>query len=262
VIRSRRVVAVHDEREDDFGVASKKVTPVTVDEHYPYIRRNLVWRVAAGLLYWVVLPLPALALMWWYGIRLRYRGTIRWLGGCYMYANHTNWVDVILPYLLSWPRRAYIVSGPTAVSVPVVRHIVPMLGAVPLSTTPAGKQMFRDFLADVTRKGHPVAIYPEAHEWPYYNGIRDFPAYSFTYPVRTATPVVGYVVTYRQRRFLKFRRPAMTVTVGPPIMPASWEGTTDPKQVVRDAVHTFMCDTVRELGSFAWIQYELDDGAI
>jgi 1-acyl-sn-glycerol-3-phosphate acyltransferase len=132
-----------------------------------------------------------------------------------------------------------------------------MLGGIPLNTTDEGKAKFRQALDKVVQKGCPVAIFPEQHEWPYYNGIRNFTPYSFTYPVHTATPAIGYVVTYRRRLVWRRRPPHMTVTVGHPVMPEAWAGAEDPKQVARDAVYTFMCDTVKKKKSYAWVDYEL-----
>jgi len=256
----RQTIVVKDAAEADFGTASRHVEPRTIDQGYRYTGHGWAWWVASALLYWVVAPVVVFTILAIYGVRFTNRAAVRRAGGVYLYANHSHWTDSLLPYALAWPRRAYIVAGPTAVSIPFVRHIVGMLGGVPLNTTPAGKETFRAFLAGVVAKGHPVGIYPEAHEWPYYTGIRDFSARSFTYPVRTGAPVLPYVVTYRARRWRKNRPPKLTVTVGEVIPPSVWEGTADPKQVARDAVHTWMVDTVRRLGSVEWVRYELEPG--
>ncbi len=250
-------VVVGDAAEDDYGVVSKHVTMRPVDETYRYRRRNPLWRLVAAFLYYIVVPIPALVIALLHGMRFVNRRAFRQAGGCYAYANHTHWVDVFIPYLLSFPRRAYVVAGPTAVSVPVVRHLVPMLGGVPLNITEAGKAAFREYLADLVRRGHPVAIFPEAHEWPYFNGIRDFPPYSFTYPVHRPAPVIGYVVTYRRRRRLTGHRPFLTVTVGQPIPPETWAGAEDPKALLKEKVHGFMVDTVQREHSFGWVEYDI-----
>lgn len=251
-----QTIVVNNARDDDFGAAGRHVKSAVIDETYQYRGHHLLWRIAADFLYYVLVPIVALVLIVIYGVRFTNRAAIRKLGGCYIYGNHTHWMDVFFPFMLSYPKRAYIVTGPTAVSIPVVKHLVAMLGGIPLNTTRAGKVAFREALNRVVAQGSPVAIFPEVHEWPYYNGIRDFSPASFTYPVRTSTPVVGYVVTYR-RRWLKNRPPHLTVTVGSPVMPQVWEGAANPKQVVRDQVHQFMCDTVRALDSQAWVRYQI-----
>ncbi|MCL2470724.1 MAG: 1-acyl-sn-glycerol-3-phosphate acyltransferase [Propionibacteriaceae bacterium] len=256
----RRTITVSDEHEDDFGVASRHVNQRVVDETYPYIRRNPLWRLASALLYYVVGPIPVWLISKMYGMKIVNRSAIRKAGGCYAYANHTHWTDVLIPYLLAFPKRAYVVAGPTAVSVPVAKHLVPMVGGIPLNETVTGKAHFRQALDRAVKRGGVVAIFPEAHVWPYFNGIRDFSPASFTYPVRCSSPVVGYVVTYRPRRWLTMRPPRPTVTVGEPIMPETWANQPDPKQVLRDKVYQFMSQTARTKKSYAWVHYTTPDG--
>lgn len=254
-------VIVRDTAADDFGTASKHVNPRAVTETYNYQHRNPLWWLAASLLYYVLVPPVALVLRVMYGIRIRNRRAVASAGGCYLYGNHTHWVDVFMPFLLGFPRRAWVVAGPTAVSLPLVRHIVPMVGGVPLNTTVAGKIKFRAALADAVAHGQVVGIFPEAHDWPYYNGIRDFPDRSFSYPVRTGAPVVPYVVTYRRRRWRTNRPPHITITVGQPIRPADWAGAADPKRFVRDRVYDFMVATVAEQDSYGFVEYRQADAA-
>jgi len=251
---SRRVRTVVAD-DEDFGTASKLVDARVVDERYPY-SHGLLWRCVSAFLYYVVAPVPVWLLSKVYGLRIRNRRAIRSLGGCYIYGNHTHWVDDLIPYLISFPVRASIVTGPTAVSMPLIRHLVSMLGGIPLNSTEAGKAAFREALDRAVKQGGPVAIFPEAHEWPYYNGIRDFPPYSFTYPVRSCAPVVAYVVTYT-KRFFSWYPPRMTVTIDEPIPPSCWQGLLDPKTYLRDRVLDFMRTTARQSHSYAWIDYRL-----
>jgi len=252
-------IVVTDPATADFGAPGRVIADRPIDEHYPYRRRNPLWHLVSAILYYLVFPLPAYAIGLAHGLRFRHREAVRRLGGCYLYGNHTHWFDAVLPYLLAFPRRAYIVAGPTAVSVPLVRYLVPMLGAIPLNPTPAGKAAFRAACAAAVRRGCPVAIYPEAHEWPYYNGVRDFSPAAFTYPVRTGAPVLPFAVTYRRRPVFARRAPHMTVTVGEAILPEAWQGAADPRTVLRDAVHAWLCDTVAAQHSYAWVDYVLPE---
>ncbi|MCL2735701.1 MAG: 1-acyl-sn-glycerol-3-phosphate acyltransferase [Propionibacteriaceae bacterium] len=254
----RQTITVRDPLTDDFGSTSQRVRTVNVDETYQYAHRNPLWRLVSWVMYYIVAPIPLYLISRVYGMRFVGRSTVRRQGGCYLYGNHSHWTDVLVPYLLSFPARAVVVAGPTAVSVPVAKALVPMLGGVPLNTTVAGKIAFRSALDAAVRRGESVAVFPEAHLWPYFTGVREFSSASFTYPVRTATPVVPYVVTYRRRRWLTWRPPHLTVTVGPAILPEAWQGSPDPKGVLRDAVRSFMVDTIREQGSHPWVEYVVE----
>lgn len=99
-------------------------------------------------------------------------------------------------------------------------------------------------------------IYPEAHIWPYYNGIRPFPDTAFAYPVREQVPAVGVVVVYRQRKLLRCLPPCITVVVGEPVYPGRIPAAAQrPPGALHQKVYTFMCDTVARRHSYAHIEY-------
>ena len=98
-------------------------------------------------------------------------------------------------------------------------------------------------------------IYPEAHIWPYYNGIRPFPDTAFAYPVREQVPAVGVVVVYRQRKLLRFLPPCITVVVSDPFYPDSALPPRSARRALHQKVYTFMCDTAARRHSYAHIEY-------
>ncbi len=130
-----------------------------------------------------------------------------------------------------------------------------MLGAVPLADTIDGTRQFLAALHRRLERCQAVMIYPEAHIWPYYNGIRPFPDTAFAYPVREQAPAVGAVVVYRQRKLLRFLPPCITVVVSNPFYP---DHTLPPRSARKDLhrkIYTFMCDTVARRNSYAHINY-------
>ena len=130
-----------------------------------------------------------------------------------------------------------------------------MLGAVPLADTINGTRQFLAALHRRLERRQAIMIYPEAHIWPYYNGIRPFPDTAFAYPVREQVPAVGVVVVYRQRKLLRFLPPCITVVVSDPFYP---DPALPPRSARRDLhrkVYTFMCDTVARRHSYAHIEY-------
>ncbi len=62
-----------------------------------------------------------------------------------------------------------------------------------------------------------IAIYPEAHIWPYYTKIRPFDEKSFRYPVDFDKPVFSFTNTYQKRKFSK--KPKMVTYVDGPFFP-------------------------------------------
>ena len=192
-----------------------------------------------------------------FGLRIENRKALRALpGGYFLYGNHTNTLaDAFIPTLLAFPRRANIITSADTVSIPGVRNIVQMLGAIPLANTIEGTRQFLAAMHRRLERGQAVMIYPEAHIWPYYNGIRPFPDTSFAYPVREQLPVVAAAVVYRQRKLLRALPPRITVVVSDPFYP---DPALPPRSARRDLhkkVYTFLCDTVSARRSYAHIEY-------
>jgi len=59
---------------------------------------------------------------------------------------------------------------------------------------------FQDAIGKLIGKKKCIAIYPEAHIWPFYTGIRNFKDTSFSYPVKYDVPVFCFTNTYQKRR--------------------------------------------------------------
>lgn len=192
-----------------------------MDAKFPYIHKSLPFRVGAFLLYYFI----ALLIVWIYirvinGTKFINRKALRQIkGGFFLYGNHTHWSDSFLPHVVAAPKRTYIIANPDAVSIKGIKNIVLMLGIIPLPTKLGCLRTFIDVLETRCNQGACVAVYPEAHIWPYYTGIREFPDASFKYPAKFNVPVVAMVTTFRKRvgalRFIK--TPARTIFLSDPI---------------------------------------------
>ena len=208
---SRKTIYYHDPLHDDFAPTNGHIRPKPIGADFPYEHPSPVWQALAFVVYRLIMtPFLFLYCKLVFGLRIENRKALRELpGGYFLYGNHTNTLaDAFIPTLLAFPRRANIVTAADTVSIPGVRNIVQMLGAVPLADTIDGT---RQFLAAIHRRlerRQAVMIYPEAHIWPYYNGIRPFPDTAFAYPVREQVPAVGVVVVYRQRK--RCERPVLS----------------------------------------------------
>ena len=245
-----------DELNDDF--ADNFTQPLRIiDENYKYNTRNPLWHIISFVLYYLLaVPFGFLYIKIAFGLKIKGRKNLRKLKGGYcLYLNHTNWIDSFIPSFIAWPKRAYIITSPRAVSLPLLPILVPMLGGVPLNSSSLGKKHFREFLNKKMSNSNVVAVFPEAHLWPFYNKIRNFNEHSFTYPVRQKTPVVISTLTYHQRRVFKNAKPTVTITIGRPILPDTWEKSDNPKMFLRNKVLKIMKDTVRQENSYAFNKY-------
>ena len=255
---SRKTIYYHDPLHDDFAPTNGHIRPKPIGADFPYEHPSPVWQALAFVVYRLIMtPFLFLYCKLVFGLRIENRKVLRELpGGYFLYGNHTNTLaDAFIPTLLAFPRRANIVTAADTVSIPGVRNIVQMLGAVPLADTIDGTRQFLAALHRRIERRQAIMIYPEAHIWPYYNGIRPFPDTAFAYPVREQVPAVGVVVVYRQRKLLRFLPPCITVVVGEPVYPDASLPPRSARRALHQEVYTFMCDTVTRRHSYAHIEY-------
>ena len=164
---SRKTVYYHDPLHDDFAPTNGRIHPKQIGADFPYEHKGPLWNALAFVVYRMVMtPFLFLYCKLVFGLRIENRKALRALpGGYFLYGNHTNTLaDAFIPTLLSFPRRANIITSADTVSIPGVRNIVQMLGAIPLANTIEGT---RQFLAAMHRrlerfhgvpKGCPVCI--------------------------------------------------------------------------------------------------------
>lgn len=257
-MKRERIRYYSDASTDDFAGTNIHTKPVGAD--FPFHPSSIVWRIVAFLAYYLVaVPIVFLVSKLYLGLRFENRRVLHKLRGTgfYLYGNHTQQLDAFVPAMAAFPSKAYIIANPDAVSLPLLRTVVQMLGAIPVPTELAGMRPFTDAVYARRAEGNCIAIYPEAHIWPFYTGIRPFPDTSFRYPVRDGAPVVAMVTTYRKREGL-FRfcaRPGMTITFSEPM---TANPTLPPKKAqaeLRDRVRAFMLEVSSRNENVAFIRY-------
>ena len=249
-----KTVYYSDELNDDFALPEgksfkKKVIPAD----YKYIHKNPIWHIFSFIFYRIFAT--TIAYVYCYigkGLRVKNKKALKKVkGGFFFYGNHTSAAaDAFVPSILCFPKKNYIVANADVVSIPVIRFLTPLMGALPLPSTMNGMKNLISSMKTLTKK-YAITIYPEAHIWPYYNGVRPFLDTSFNYPMKFNVPAVPYVTTYRKRKILRFLKPAITVTVGEPIFPADVKDKTE----MRNIAYEFMKKTIEQEGSYAYINY-------
>lgn len=254
-----KTIYYQDPLTDDF--ATLNIRTREVGPTFPYLRSSLLWRLASSFLYYVVaVPIVFVISKVYLGLRFENRKVLRQLKntGYFLYGNHTRALDAFLPALSSFPKKAYIVANPDAVSLPFLKNLVLMLGVIPIPNQFSGMRKFIHTITQRSQQGHCIAIFPEAHIWPFCTEIRPFSDTSFRYPVRESLPAVAMVTTYRRRKGLMrlLRRPAMTVTFSEPMYPDTTLSPKHAQEDLRDRAFRFMTETAATKENIAYIQYE------
>lgn len=231
---------------DEFSTGG--ITPRSIDEHYRYIDNRPLWCLGRFVSYRLItMPIAYLYCKISLHSTFRNRQVLKAAKGqgCFVYGNHTQQVgDPFLPNLALFPRSVYVIVHPDNVSIPVLGRITPYLGALPLPGNLKAMRNFRDAIRTRIREGNVIVVYPEAHIWPYYTGIRDFPATSLKYPVELDAPCFAMTTTYRKRRF--GRKPRTVTYLDGPFYPDKTLPLRSRAQALRDQIHETMVLRSRE----------------
>ena len=230
----QKIIYYDSETTDDF--AGNKIEHKDIPAGYRFTFKNPVARAAAFLLYYLVgVPFGFLFQKIAFGEKIvgreklkPYRKT-----GYFLYGNHTRAAgDAYCPSAVAFPKKAFIIANADCVNLPGVRFLVKAFGALPIPLSIGKMKEFVRTVETLERDGRVVAIYPEAHIWPYYTKIRPFSSVSFRYPAESGKPVFTFTTVYKKRRFLK--RPRTVVYIDGPFFPPSTALPVEKKNALRD----------------------------
>lgn len=252
--KEKKIIYYTDELNDDFaGVGERR--KIEIDEHYPYIRKNIFYKAAKFIVYRVfVTPFAFLFCKAKFGMKIvgkeKYKPFKK--DGSYLYGNHTQIPgDGFIPNVITFPQTTHIIVNPDNVALKGTQNIMMMLGALPTPTTLRGFASFEKALAEHISQNRAIVIYPEAHIWPYYTGIRPFPSTSFRYPAKDKKPVFAFTVTYRCS---KRGRPRIVVYVDGPFQ-SDKESVREREKELREMVYCAMCERANTSENYAFTEY-------
>jgi len=235
-----KIIYYKDPLNDDF--ANNKIKTKNIPQNYNYIKSR-PRTFFANLFYYLVFPVVYIIQKIVYGEKYvgkkklnPYKKT-----GFFMFGNHTRAMgDAYSPSIIAFPKKAYIICNPDAVSIPFVSRITKDLGAIPV---PAQndfynlKKLFKAVELHAQKK-HVITIFPEAHIWPFCTKIRPFLSTSFKYAVKFNKPVFCFTTTYSKRRFLK--TPKTTVYIDGPFFCDSALTDAENQEFLRNQVYNAM----------------------
>ncbi len=230
----QKVIYYTDELNDEFSAA--QITPRVIDGSYDYLPGG-AWKRVTHFFWYRVVATP----LAWVFLKLKFRHKV--IGrdvlkqakdtGCFLFGNHTQPVaDALIPTMLCFPKTVNVIVHPNNVSMPVLGKITPSLGALPLPDDLTASRNFIHALETLIARGRAVCVYPEAHIWPYYTGIRPFSDKSFRYPIKYGVPAFCFTNTYQKRG----KRVRMVTYVDGPFFPDPDLPLTRQRQELRDRV--------------------------
>lgn len=225
-------------------------------ENYAWIHEKLPYRIFSKCLYLlaVLFAFPYCRFGLHMKIEDRSAPGRRTAPGCFLYGNHTQPVgDAFIPVRIFAPRHCYVGVSPANLGIPILGPLLPMLGALPMPRSISGMKQFKEAVRVRTAGRGCVAFYPEAHVWPWYTGIRPFPAAPFGFPVECRVPCFCMTTTYQKRK--RGRKPGITVYLDGPFYPDGSLSRKRQKEKLRDEIYGCMVRRSQN-STYQYINYE------
>lgn len=249
------IIYYSDELNDDF--ANSNIQAIKIDENYKYIHTNPFWKMAEFFVHRILFTFPCyIYSKLKFGIKIDNRKAIlnelKKGKGAFIYHNHTQIVlDPFLPTFLAFPHKGYIIANPDNISMPVLGKLNRMNGAIPVPDTIGASKKFMKAIEYYIQRGKMISIYPEAHVWPYYTGIRNFTDVSFKYPVKYNVPIFTCTTTYYKKK----NKVRIKLFVDGPFYPDTTLKTKDATKKLRDIAYNMMVDRCKSENTYSKYKY-------
>lgn len=244
-----------DEQNDDFFTLKTSLI-VKIDENYQYLPKSWFGKICSWFLYYLI-AIPFLALFTFFcGTKVYNKKSLKKLKkqGYIVFGNHTHFIDAFAVQVrITAPKRTYIISNKEAVSKRVVRTFTKVLGALPIADTLSAHKNMNKSIETILNKNQVVVVYPEAHIWPYYTGVRPFPATSFKLAAKNRVPVVPVATTFKKRKFGK--KPRIIQTIGEPIYFDENLSTQENAIRYRDYCYNYIKQQVEKSDNYVYNEY-------
>ena len=252
IFKQMKKVRYYKEFTDDF--AQSKNQSFNLPDDYEYIKTDFLSKFLSVFVYSLAVIFSSIYLRLFLHLRFSGKEKLKKVkGGYFIYGNHTQSVgDVFIPALAALPRRIYTIVSTANYGIPVIGKILRPLGALPIIPTLEGMRNLETAIKTRAENNHPIVVYPEAHVWDYYTGIRPFADTSFKYPVKLNMPVFSMTATYKKSRL--FKKPIINVIIDGPFYPEG-EAVKSKAKSLHDKVYNSMLLAAKE-SDYSFIEYK------
>ena len=236
---AKEKIIYYSRDDEEFSGITKKT--IAIDKRFKFLHKNIFWRIAAFIVYRIIMtPFAFIYCKLKFSLKTVGREKLRkFKSGCMMYSNHTLMAgDAFLPHITALPKTNSVIVNADNVSTPGTKNFIMMCGAIPI---PTDFQAYRAFMNAVEKRllEHAcVTIYPEAHIWPYYTGIRKFSDSAFRYPVKYDVPIFVSTTTFQKKKH--GTTPRVTVYIDGPFY-AEGDDARAKAKYLRDKAYETLC---------------------
>lgn len=248
-----KVYYYDDLLNDDFLPKNQKT--LKIDGNYKYERKNIFRKMLEFIVHRIIMvPVAFFYVKIKYGQKTVGKKALKKSdGGYFLYGNHVLIDgDSFIPNLLSLPKKTYVVVHPDNLSKKGLKTFLELNGAFPIPLTYEASKNFLRAAENRINKKSVIAIYPEAHVWHYYTGVRPFKSTAFRYPVKFNCPCFCFTNVLLKRKLSKI--PKIVTYVDGPFFPDKNLSEKDGCEKLRDAVLKTMQERAK-LSDYDYVKY-------
>jgi len=197
------------------------------DENYQYIKKGFLFNFFSILVSLIAMVVLIPVGFFTYGLRVKGRKNFKKVkGGSVICCNHNILLDcALVGPIITRLKAPYYLSSPIAFNIPIVKHMVRLLRAVPVPANLRAMGVMQNQIVDALKNGKSIVIFPEGSNWAYYYKLRNFKKGAFTLAVKAQVPVVPITFSYRSPnwfyRMFGRKKPLVTIVVHPAITSAN-----------------------------------------
>lgn len=254
----RKIFYYKDELNDDFGQLQFKQTEI---KNHKY-KKNFIFKFFSSILYFIIAkPLVFIYTKIIFLQSFKNKKILRKeKGGAFFYINHTSaQYDATIPSMFKLFKMNYVIVQKSSVKMPIVGRLVELLGGVPLSSNLEQAKDFYSFIFDTVKDKKTITFYPEAHVWPFYNGVRNYSDASFYFPAKTGNPVYAITNCLKKRKLSHL--PRVTTFIDGPFYKKDNLSIKENMAYLKDECLNAMMKRIKENTTYDYYKYiKIEDG--
>ena len=190
--------------------------PLKFNDNMDYIPSNLIFKIFSNMIYYgVAYPVLKILLKILYDLKIEGKENLRQIKtGAISVSNHVLILDCGMIAMACGFKKIYYTTQQESFQIPLVKHIVRLLRAIPISHTIHGKKKFKEAINKLLKEKSIVHFYPEHALHPYCKRIRNFKSGAFKLAIENEVPIIPIVIKFRKPKWvMKFLKTKDDVTL-------------------------------------------------
>lgn len=179
-----------------------------IKDNYDFVPQSKMFKFFSNIVAFIVIILLIIIDKVLYGFKIENKDKLKKDGGFVSVSNHVHPMDCTMIALLYYPKRVYYPTLASNFKIPVVRHLIRILYAIPIPSDEKQKVKFYSQINDILKKKKILQMYPEGSLWPYYEDVRHFKHGAFRMAVDANVPVqlVKFIFTKPKGIYKLYKR--------------------------------------------------------